>query len=170
MYPFFSWFFFLFSSIFLFDFTSNVFNVNSGQECQIHVDSLCMLLTDFSSSQVGLAWPESWSRCVSTQLPIHCQHYLVCLLLHKCTLLISGSYRLWNTWHFGFSWFICLFFGLLLWMFCFYIITRSLMGFMSDGKGWRHRHNNNVAFPSSRGLCQSLNPFFKKNQTNKWKY
>lgn len=41
-----------------FEFMSNVFIVNSGQECQIHVD-LCMLITDFSYSQVGLARPES---------------------------------------------------------------------------------------------------------------
>lgn len=58
---------------------------------------------------------------------------------------------------------------------CFYIITCSLVGFMSEGKGWRRRHDNNVApvsshegfsftFPSSRGLCQSLNPFFKKTK------
>lgn len=50
----------------------------------------------------------------------------------------------------------------------FYIITCSLAGFRSDGKGWRHRHNINVApvsshegftftFPSSRYLCQSRN-------------
>lgn len=40
-------------------FMSNVFNVNSGQECQIHVELISMSITDFSYSQVGLTWP--WS-------------------------------------------------------------------------------------------------------------
>lgn len=40
-----------------------VFNVNSGQECQLHVELISMSVTDFSYSQVGLARPQSWTRC-----------------------------------------------------------------------------------------------------------
>lgn len=35
----------------------SVFNVNSGQECQIHVELISMSITDFSYSQVGLTRP-----------------------------------------------------------------------------------------------------------------
>lgn len=38
-------------------FMLNVFNVNSGQECQIHVELLSMSITDFNYSQVGHTWP-----------------------------------------------------------------------------------------------------------------
>lgn len=31
----------------------SIFNVNSGQECQIHVELISMSITDFSYSQVG---------------------------------------------------------------------------------------------------------------------
>lgn len=85
-------------TLFMFLFLLNVvfFNVISGQECQIHVELISMSITDFSYSQVGLTRPQSWTRHVLTQLPIRCQHYLVCLVLHKCTLLISGSYWVWD--------------------------------------------------------------------------
>ena len=50
MYPF-TLFLFYFCQMLL------VFNVNSGQECQIHVELISMSITDFSYSQVGLTRP-----------------------------------------------------------------------------------------------------------------
>lgn len=70
---------------------SNVFNVNSGQECQIHVELISMSITDFTYSQVGLTRPRSWSRHVLTQLPICCQHHLVCLFVWCCINALYGS-------------------------------------------------------------------------------
>lgn len=43
--------------IIIFCWMLSVFNVNSGQECQIHVELISMSITDFSYSQVGLTWP-----------------------------------------------------------------------------------------------------------------
>lgn len=70
---------------------SNVFNVNSGQECQIHVELISMSITDFTYSQVGLTRPRSWSRHVLTQLPICCQHHFVCLFVWCCINALYGS-------------------------------------------------------------------------------
>lgn len=66
-------------TIFIFCFMFNVFTVNSGQKCHLHVEFISMSITDFTFSQVGRTWPRSWSRHVLTQLPICYSHYLVCL-------------------------------------------------------------------------------------------
>lgn len=133
---------------FFFFFMSNVFNVYSGQECQIHVELISMSITDFSYSQVGLTRPQSWSRYVLTQLPIRCQHYLVCLVLHKCTLLISGSYWVWNEAnHVDFFRLFCHSL-LLLWCY-FHLFIPDPGGSHEWWKGWSLRQNRKVAPVSS---------------------
>ena len=124
-----------------------------------------MSITDFSFSQVGLPRPQSWTRNVLTQLPIRCQHYLVCLVLHKCTLLISGhigwemkqTMLAFRSRFYLFNW-IELNFVLLLFYLPFFVVTLMLLSFflfvfyplillglMNDGKGWSLRQNRKVA-------------------------
>lgn len=74
-----------------------VFNVNSGQECQ----TTCRvnIYVNNRPSAIVRYRPRGRSHdpdVLSSTLPIRCQHYLVCLVLHKCTLLISGSRRVWT--------------------------------------------------------------------------
>lgn len=63
-------------------------------------------------------------------------------MLHKCTLLISGSYWVWNE----FQQFTFLPFAQMLLLFIYSLI---LLGLMNDGKGWSLRQNIKVAPLSS---------------------
>lgn len=74
-----------------------VFNVNSGQECQ--TSCRVNIYVNNRPSAIVRYRPRGRSHdpdVLSSTLPIRCQHYLVCLVLHKCTLLISGSRRVWT--------------------------------------------------------------------------
>lgn len=64
----------------------------------LHVELISMSITDFSAivRYRPLFGRSHEPDVLSTQLPIRCQHYLVCLVLHKCTLLISGSRWVWT--------------------------------------------------------------------------